>query len=99
MIELKIIAGDPAALIEVENQSEQQLDQTVAASKELLDACLCGSLPEKEEPVIENNEQSISKEKQSIEVEIETARMNNDKDFAIERKTNNKKHFGKTKAK
>jgi hypothetical protein len=95
----QLIAGDAAELIETENQSKQQLNQSEAASEELLDAGLCDNLPEKEEPVIENNEQSISEEKQSLEAGIETAGMNNDKESDVERKTNNKKTSGKTKAK
>lgn len=95
----KLMAGDPAVLAEAENQSKQQLNQSEDTSEELLDAGLCDNLPEKEEPVIENNEQSISEEKQSLEAGIETAGMNNDKDSDVERKTNNKKTSGKTKAK
>jgi len=85
------MAGDPAVLVEAENQSKQQLNQSEAAPEEVLDAGLCVNLPEKEEPAIENNEQSISEEKQSMEAGIETAGMNNDKDSAVERKTHNKR--------
>ncbi len=95
----ELIAGDPAALIETENLSKQQLNQTEAASKELLDAVLCDNLPEKENPVVENNEQSISEERQSMEAEIKTAGMGEDKHSAGERKTNNKKVSSKTRAK
>ena len=69
----KLMAGDPAVLAEAENQSKQQLNQSEDTSEELLDAGLCDNLPEKKESAIENHEQSISEEKQSMEAGIKIA--------------------------
>jgi len=95
----ELIAGNPTALIETENQSKQQLNQTEAASKELLDAGLCDNLTEKEDPVMGDSGRSVPEEKQVMDAEIEAAGMGEDKHSAAERKTNNKKVSSKTKAK
>jgi len=50
------------------------LNQSEAASEEVLDAGLCDNLPEKKEPNTENQEQFILEGKQSAESELRLPR-------------------------
>jgi hypothetical protein len=86
-----LMVGDPALLIEAENQSKQQLNQSEAASEEVLDTGLsAANRLKKEQKDIEDCQQSVPEEKQSMDAGIDAV-ISDDTVFSVVKKINSKK--------